>query len=114
MAGFNEIEQLAADLVAAAVSAQVKAVLVVAQTARALETIAQRRAPRVTGDLARSITTTVNPFDVSAEVGPEEYYGYFVEYGTSKMGPQPFMGPAADEVAPDFAAAMEELGADLL
>lgn len=29
-------------------------------------------------------------------------YGFFVEYGTSRMAPQPFLGPAIEQAAQDF------------
>lgn len=114
MSGFGEIQEIAADLSTAATTAQVRAVGVVTRTAKALEVTAKRLCRRDTGRLQRSITTSLSATDVAAEVGPEEYYGQFLEYGTSKMSPHPFMGPAADQVAPGFAIAMEELGADLL
>jgi HK97 gp10 family phage protein len=37
----------------------------------------------------------------------------FVEYGTHKDRPQPFMGPAHDRHAPDFVKDMEALGGDV-
>ena len=43
-------------------------------------------------------------------------YATFVEFGTSKMAAQPFLGPAAEELEPDFLsgvdAILEESGLD--
>jgi HK97 gp10 family phage protein len=36
-------------------------------------------------------------------------YASFVEFGTSKMAAQPFMGPAAEEVEPDFLAGVDSI-----
>lgn len=38
-------------------------------------------------------------------------YGVFVEYGTARMAPQPFMGPASD-LAQDRFAALAEAGVE--
>jgi HK97 gp10 family phage protein len=36
-------------------------------------------------------------------------YASFVEFGTSKMTAQPFMGPAAEEIEPDFLAGVDSI-----
>jgi HK97 gp10 family phage protein len=70
--------------------------------------------PSDSGRLRRSIWYTVRLGGLSAEVGPFAFYGGMVEFGTSKMGPRPFMGPAADQVAPEFERALGNLGGDVL
>jgi HK97 gp10 family phage protein len=42
-------------------------------------------------------------------------YASFVEFGTSKMAAQPFMGPAAEELEPEFLAGIDSIleGLDL-
>ncbi|MBA4543853.1 HK97 gp10 family phage protein [Thermoactinomyces daqus] len=44
------------------------------------------------------------------EVGPgkESFYAQFLEFGTSKMSPHPFVGPSIDESAPRVTEAMAE------
>jgi len=39
-----------------------------------------------------------NPEEGSAHVGPCVEYAAFVEYGTSRMGAQPYLTPAAEQV----------------
>ena len=58
------------------------------------------KAPVRTGDLADSISTVPAP-DAErelalADVGPQVFYGRFVEYGTRQAPAHPFMRPAAD------------------
>lgn len=61
------------------------------------------RAPRLTGELARSIQIhivqkTGNPNIAVAQVGPskEAFYGRFVEKGTRHSRPEPFLKPALE------------------
>lgn len=50
-----------------------------------------------TGRLRESFeVTTIS--DGRVLVGPEAYYGYMLEHGTSKMKARPFMGPALEKV----------------
>ena len=68
----------------------------VARTAQKVEAAARSLAPEgPTGDLKRSIESSISK--TRAEVGPTVRYGRFVEYGTYKDAPQPYMGPAADQ-----------------
>lgn len=39
-------------------------------------------------------------------------YARYVEYGTSKMGAQPFMNPAFDQTVPEFVTACAQLAAE--
>jgi len=74
---------------------------------------AKLRAPVDTGALRNSITSSFTGTglgsDFVGECGPEVYYGVFVELGTVKMAPRPFLGPAFDEVEPAFVAALEQI-----
>ena len=49
-----------------------------------------------------------------AEVGPTAEYGAYVEYGTSRMAPRAYMGPAFDRHAPDLVTAVEQIRDRLL
>src|SRR5712691_13341425 len=40
-------------------------------------------------------------------------YASFVEFGTSKMAAQPFMGPAAQELEPEFLSGIDSILEDL-
>lgn len=59
---------------------------------------AEELAPKRTGRLARHmvIQKKIKSRIYTALVGPEKmfFYGYFNEYGTSKMAPSPFLRPA--------------------
>jgi HK97 gp10 family phage protein len=79
------------------------------ETERSAEAMAQtgrQLAPVETGLLRSSITADIN--DLQAEVGPTVYYAVFVEYGTSRMAPQPFMGPAGDMHEADYADSLAD------
>ena len=67
------------------------------------EAIAKRAkelAPRRSGKLQRSINSTFTAggggTEATAEIGPTAFYGRFVEHGTAKMSPHPYLAPAAD------------------
>lgn len=113
MNDFGELNALAADLRKVGPRAQMKARQVVRKAAHDVEASAKRRAPVDTGTLRNSISTSsTGPF--SAEVGPTVAYGVYLEHGTSKMAPRPYMSPALDEVTPAFVAAIEQLGGEML
>lgn len=63
--------------------------------------------PVDTGNLRASISSEVEgdgrTSSVRAEIGPTANYGGFVELGTSRMGPQPYLGPAFDTATESFA-----------
>lgn len=114
MTGFDDLTHLAGDLRRASREVLPKTVGLLRAHGDRLADIAKSRCPHDTGRLAGSILMTVDPVRLSAEIGPYAYYGHFVEFGTSKMGPRPYMGPALDEVGPGFAEALGRLGGDLL
>lgn len=112
----SEIRSLARSLDVAGKATQGQVVNVVRKSAFAVERGAKMRAPVDTGNLRNSINTTLSVGGslISAEVGAEANYGAFVELGTWKMAPQPFLGPAFDEVEPSFLAALAELAGGVL
>ena len=77
-----------------------------AEAAERIEATAKSLAPKLTGALAASITT--DPTKTGAEVGPTVQYAPFVEYGTWKDPPQPFMGPAAEGSEDELAKLLED------
>ena len=115
-ADVSAVYAIAADLEAVAGSVPAAARQVVAKSALDVEAGGKRRAPVDTGNLRGSITTELrgNGQLFSAEIGPTANYGGHVEFGTYKMGPQPYMGPAGDEAEPAFVAAMEQIGGMIL
>ena len=114
MSGFDDLNRLAVDLTAASMSAQREAPRLVATAAGELEAIAKALCPVDSGKLKRSIGTNLDLVNASAVIGPSEYYGAFVEWGTSDTAPAAFMGPALDRVTPGFVQAIETLGGNIL
>jgi len=118
-ADYSEVLQLAADLTGAAEKVGPKAQIVVRKSIRDVTSLGQRGAPVDTGFLRSSIThsdlrTTGSTGVIEAESGPTANYGGFVENGTSRMAPQPYMAPAASAVEPGFIQAIEQLGGEML
>ncbi|EFC78884.1 HK97-gp10 family putative phage morphogenesis protein [Parafrankia sp. EUN1f] len=71
----------------------------VAESLDAVKTDAERRAPRLTGELQESgIDTQVDDDGQAGDVGftRDGFYGLFQELGTSQHPPQPMLGPAAE------------------
>jgi HK97 gp10 family phage protein len=70
---------------------------------------AQTIVPVDTGATKNSIGMDVEEESLEAVeviLGPETDYSPELEFGTAKMAPRPFMGPAADQVEPGFTAAL--------
>lgn len=65
-----------------------------------------------TGFMRNSITSDFrgsNADVAQGETGPDAEYAKWVEHGTSRQPPQPFMGPAGDEVEPAFYERLERI-----
>ena len=80
---------------------------VVKKTAFEIENEAKALCPVDTGALKRSIMADVQEF--SATIAPHTDYDAYVEFGTWKMGAQPYMRPAADKVEPQFVEAIDQI-----
>jgi HK97 gp10 family phage protein len=106
-ADFSGLNHIAIELGAVSAVAVTQARVALERTAYAIEADAKSLAPVDTGNLKSSIATRV--FALTAEVGPTAEYGGYVEEGTSRMAPQPYMGPAFDRRAPELADALANL-----
>ena len=104
---------LAADLGKQGYEATRKAQTVIAKSAADIERISKSFAPVDTGALKNSIGFDIGGGGLEARIGPTVHYGAYVEFGTRRMAPHAYMGPALDIVGPSFAAAMEQIGGDL-
>jgi HK97 gp10 family phage protein len=93
---FNRLPQLAADL-----KSQGEAL--VQDTAKKVAADAAQRAPVDTGRLRAGIT--VEGSGMNSTVTSEAPYSHYVEYGTSRMGAQPFFWPALEANRPVYLAA---------
>jgi HK97 gp10 family phage protein len=105
----RELAVLSTDLTKIAASAVPMASNAVRRTALDLVAGAKVRAPVDTGFLKNSISATIDPSGLDAEVGPTANYGVFVELGTSRKAPRPYLGPALEEVRPGFEQALAQL-----
>lgn len=104
--------QLAAELKAAGARVTAAADVALRKTSQDIVGDAQALAPVDTGFLRSSISATVT--GLAAEVGPTAEYGYFVEAGTGRMAPQPYLRPAFDRNVDSFLSAVEKAAAELL
>lgn len=92
-AGVLEIEEDNAQQIADAIDqALAKALEEVGLVA---EGYAKKACPVDTGRLRNSITHQVRPSEKSVYIGTNVEYAPYVELGTSRMKPQPFLRPAA-------------------
>lgn len=109
----SELNALAADLGTLPLRAQLRAQTVVKVSGLRLVAEAKAFAPVDTGFLRSSIGMDVDRDGLGLVAGPTANYGAFVEFGTSRMAPRAYMGPAFDRVVPPFVAALEQLAGDL-
>lgn len=118
-ADYSELRKLSADLSGVADRIGPEVQKVVRKGLVDITALGKRGAPVDTGFLRSSI----KPSDlrrvgqtgvIEGETGPTASYGGYVERGTSRMAPRPYMAPAADAVEPGFVAAIEQLGGTIL
>lgn len=114
--GAKQMLTVARQLEAAGPKAERLAAAVVIKTLTDIEGDAKALVRVDTGFLRSSIgrEITANTFagtggEFGGEVGPTASYGAFQEYGTSKMPPHSYMGPAFTRRVPGFIAAMEQI-----
>lgn len=69
---------------------------------------ARNRVPVKSGALRNSISASIK--GNKATIGPTAFYGRFVEFGTAKMEPQPFLLPAAEAVEPQLVEYVRKAG----
>ena len=114
----TELRRLAADLGKSGGAIGKKARQVLQKSAYDLEATAKALCPVDTGNLRSSISTEFTGSgafsEMTAEIGPTALYGEYVEQGTGRMAPQPYMSPAADKIEPAFVKAMENLAGEVL
>lgn len=97
---FNRLPTLAAEI-------KSQGDALVADTAKKIAEDAARRAPVKTGALRDSIHVEGSGSESTVVVGMN--YGSYVEYGTSRMGAQPFFWPALEANRPVYLAAWRSI-----
>lgn len=104
------LRALAVDLRAVPRKADVEVRAITQAAAEMIKRDAQTLCPVDTGFLKGSIgyETKVLAGGVVAEIGPTAHYGGYVEEGTSRMAPQPYLAPAWDRNVPSWVAALEQ------
>jgi HK97 gp10 family phage protein len=108
---FSEFSKLTREFEKAGALLETKGSQIVRKTAFDIENDAKTKAPVDTGNLQNSIATQIEDGGLAAEVTASAHYAGYVEHGTSKMAPQPYMGPAADRHLPMLEQAAEQLAA---
>lgn len=107
--GLDELNRIAFDLGRAGLRAAGEAAKAVQKTAHDIAGTAQALAPVDTGALRSSIGVDSSASGLTAVIGPTVSYGPFLEYGTSRMAPRAFMGPAADRHGHQLGDALAEI-----
>lgn len=94
----SQVRDLAIDLGRFAAVTPGEARKAIRETAEEIKAAAKAAAPVDTGALRDSISyeTRETAGGAEAEIGPTVWYSHFLEYGTARMGPRPFLGPALD------------------
>lgn len=108
----SELTALEHDFVKAAAKVTELAKLAIAKTALDIEADAKVLAPVDTGNLKNSISSEAS--GLTAEVSASTAYSDYVEYGTSRMNAQPYMGPAFDARVPGLEKALGQIGEKIL
>ena len=114
MSDFSELLKLSADLGKASYEATRRAQVVVRKTAADIEATAKSLAAVDTGTMRNSIGTTISGGGLTAEVSPTVHYAIYNEYGTRRMAPRPFMGPALERHSEPFVQAVAKITEGLL
>jgi HK97 gp10 family phage protein len=103
----NGFAKFARDLALAAAGIDEKANKVAEKVGRGAAAAAQANAPADTGALRAGVRFRRR--GSVATVESSLYYSAFQEFGTSKMAPNPFMGPAVDVWAPRLLHEVEKI-----
>lgn len=109
----SDLGTLAAELRKAAAGAEAACQVALRKTAEDIVADAQALVPVDTGHLKASLAGP-SFTGLTAEIGPTADYGGYVELGTSRMGPQPYLRPAFDRRVDGFMTAIEQAARGLI
>jgi hypothetical protein len=104
----SEVNALARDLNSAGAYVEERAPLVVSKVGHDMLATWQVLVPVDTGFLKSSGSLDV--VGLGFDLGPTAEYGGYVELGTSRMNPEPALGPAFDMHLPNLEQALGSLG----
>ena len=112
----SELNRLAREIGRAGEMLHPKARAAVKKVAADIERDAKLFAPVDTGFLRSSIGIDMagNAYYSEAVIGPTAEYAPYLEFGTSRMAPHAFMGPALDRHEWEFVAAFDRLAEEAL
>lgn len=113
-ADVSQLRALSTDLRLVSTTTLPKVRAAVRKTLFDIEQDAKATAPVDTGNLRNSISTEVEYGGMGGEVGPTAEYGIYVELGTSRMGAQPYLGPAFDRRAPQLSRVLASLAVEAM
>lgn len=99
-----------ADLTSAPERARRQAAEATIKTLHDIEATAKTLVPVDTGATKNSIGVDVYDDRIGGEVGPTTHYAPYLENGTARMAPRPFMDPAGRKHIPDWVRAIEDAG----
>ena len=106
-----EFRRFAADLARVAAGLPSRADKATERVAQRALATARAAAPVDTGDLRSGLRVTRHGDGMAVEV--TNYYATFQEFGTSKMAPNPYIGPAVTRHGPELAKELERLADDI-
>lgn len=111
--GIEELTRLAVDIGTSPERVGAKASAVLRKSVLDGEAAAKQLAAVDTGFMRGSVTHEFRGDgrhgSMEGEWGPEASYAGFVEFGTERTAPQPFVGPSFDRVVPPFLAALGQV-----
>jgi HK97 gp10 family phage protein len=111
--GVEELNRLAVDLAGAPQRVGVRGAAALRKTAHDIEATGKAFCVRATGATANSIGVDFEgdgrSTQMGATIGPTTAYAPFVEWGTVKMAPRAFMGPAFDRHSGTFVQICQQI-----
>ena len=107
-----ELTKLAVDLGKVSSKVTQEVIKATAAAGREVASEAKSRAPRRSGALANSIVSHAK--GLVAVVAADARHGAFQEFGTSRHGPQPFLGPALAAKKDAYVRRIEQIAGDIL
>jgi len=111
-ADFSQVAALAADLAAAGLVVKAASDVVVGEGADRIRDDASQRSPVLTGELAAS--WYVIDADDGKIVTSDARQAFYMEFGTTRHGPQPSLFPAAERGADRMALELEVVASEIL